>query len=55
VGGGYDMAGVTIANAVRLEAAGRPGTLLIDVASYEALAQEFPRADRFQVWCEPKS
>jgi pSer/pThr/pTyr-binding forkhead associated (FHA) protein/class 3 adenylate cyclase len=38
--GGYEMAGITIANAVRLEAASRPGTLLIDVATYEALPTE---------------
>jgi class 3 adenylate cyclase len=36
-GGGHDMAGITIANAVRLEAAGRPGTLLIDLATHNAL------------------
>ena len=39
-GGGYDMAGVTIANAVRLEAAGRPGELLLDATTYDALPAE---------------
>jgi class 3 adenylate cyclase len=37
--GGYDMAGVTIANAVRLEAASRPGVLLIDIPTYDALPE----------------
>jgi hypothetical protein len=36
-GGGFDMAGITIADAVRLEAATTPGTLLIDLATYKAL------------------
>jgi hypothetical protein len=39
-GGGYDIAGVTIANAVRLEAAAHPGELLIDAATYDALPAE---------------
>jgi len=36
-GGGYDIAGITIARAVRLEAAARPGELLVDTLTYEAL------------------
>ena len=35
--GGWDIAGVTIADAVRLETAALPGELLIDVATYETL------------------
>lgn len=35
--GGIDIAGVTIANAVRLEAAARPGELLIEAATYAGL------------------
>jgi class 3 adenylate cyclase len=39
-GGGHDMAGVTIANAVRLETAAAPGTLLIDLATYNSLSPD---------------
>lgn len=37
VSGGYDIAGVTIARAVRLEAAARTGELVIDVNSFDSL------------------
>lgn len=36
--GGADMAGVTIARAVRLEAAARPGELLVDVVTFGSLS-----------------
>jgi class 3 adenylate cyclase len=36
-GGGYDIAGEPIGRAVRLETAARPGELLIDCPTYEAL------------------
>jgi class 3 adenylate cyclase len=39
-GGGYDIAGSTIARAVRLEAKASPGGLLIDKATFEALPPE---------------
>ena len=39
-GGGTDVAGTTIANAVRLEAAGTPGQLLVDAATFDALPHE---------------
>lgn len=39
-GGGFDIAGMTIARAVRLEAAAKPGGLLVDEATFEALALE---------------
>jgi len=39
-GGGYDIGGVTIANAVRLEAASQPGELLVDLATFDALTPE---------------
>jgi len=39
-GGGHEIAGVTIANAVRLEAAARIGELVIDVATYCDLPSE---------------
>jgi class 3 adenylate cyclase len=35
--GGTDMAGVTIARAVRLEAAARPGELLVDTVTFDSL------------------
>ncbi len=39
-GGGFDIAGTTIAYAVRLEAKARPGELLVDLATYENLRPE---------------
>lgn len=39
-GGGYDIAGSTIARAVRLEAKALPGGLLIDKATFEALPSD---------------
>jgi len=39
-GGGFDIAGTTIANAVRLEAKARPGGLLVDNVTFEALQPE---------------
>lgn len=42
-GGGKDIAGTVIARAVRLEAAARPGELLIDPATYVALPVEIQR------------
>jgi len=42
-GGGYDIAGSTIARAVRLEAKAVPGGLLIDKTTFEALPPETQR------------
>jgi class 3 adenylate cyclase len=42
-GGGRDIAGTTIAVAVRLEAASRPGELLIDLATYDRLPVKWKR------------
>jgi hypothetical protein len=39
-GGGYDIAGTTIARAVRLEAKAQPGGLLVDRRTFEALGPE---------------
>lgn len=39
-GGGYEVAGEAIGNAVRLEAAARPGELVVDVRTWEALPAE---------------
>ncbi|MBI4662778.1 MAG: adenylate/guanylate cyclase domain-containing protein [Verrucomicrobia bacterium] len=36
-GGGYEIAGMTIARAVRLEAKAKPGELLVDTGTYEGL------------------
>jgi hypothetical protein len=42
--GGQDMAGITIANAVRLEGASRPGALLIDVPTFDGLSPSIAAA-----------
>jgi class 3 adenylate cyclase len=42
-GGGYDIAGMTIARAVRLEAKAPPGGLLVDEATYQALSADQQR------------
>lgn len=42
-GGGYDIAGSTIARAVRLEAKAVPGGLLVDKTTFEALPPEMQR------------
>lgn len=42
-GGGFDMAGTTIADAVRLEAAGAPGHLLVDQDTFAALPADLRR------------
>ncbi|HEX8199937.1 MAG TPA: AAA-like domain-containing protein, partial [Isosphaeraceae bacterium] len=42
-GGGRDIAGTTIANAVRLEAASHPGELLIDLPTYDRLPPPWQR------------
>jgi class 3 adenylate cyclase len=42
-GGGRDIAGMTIANAVRLEQASHPGELLIDPATYDPLPTKWKR------------
>lgn len=39
-GGGFDIAGTTIARAVRLEAKAQPGGLLVDQRTFEALGPE---------------
>ena len=39
-GGGFDMAGTTIARAVRLEAKAQPGGLLVDEETFEGLTAE---------------
>jgi class 3 adenylate cyclase len=39
-GGGYDIAGMTIARAVRLEAKAQPGGILVDELTFEALSEE---------------
>ena len=42
-GGGFDIAGTTIARAVRLEAKAQPGGLLVDEATYENLPEDQKR------------
>jgi len=39
-GGGYEIAGTTIARAVRLEAKAQPGGFQVDEATYQALAED---------------
>jgi hypothetical protein len=41
--GGFDLAGIKIADAVRFEAAGRPGELLIDLATHADLPEDLQR------------
>jgi class 3 adenylate cyclase len=39
-GGGFDIAGMTIARAVRLEAKAQPGGFLVDEATFQSLAED---------------
>jgi 3',5'-cyclic AMP phosphodiesterase CpdA len=41
--GGFDLAGIKIADAVRFEAAGKPGELLIDLATHADLPEDLQR------------